>query len=271
MSEHELREFVRSFSPSAKAEADAEPSPSTEQDILHEFSDIPQSTQKRRTREGFVFDSKEARNFDTTSIKSARSGVKEILKDALEKAKNQAVQLKEQARQEGFEEGRKEGYEKGQQEAREEFTPLIQGFQKIVEDLSEFRKKMYPRLEREMIELVVELAKKVVHQELTVREDSVKEMIHAAVQAILDKEYLTIRVHPKDKEHAENFQPELQKMYGEIKNIKLETHEGITRGGCVVETNFGTIDTRIEKLVEQIDKILNLAPPPENLTPKNQG
>ena len=44
------------------------------------------------------------------------------------------------------------------------------------------------------------------------------------------------------------------------------TNSGITRGGCVIETNFGVIDARIEKLEEQIDRILNLSPnPPENL------
>lgn len=267
MSDTQHGAFVRSFTPSSKTDGD--PSPSTKEGVLHEFSDIAQTAPTRKTRENFVFDSSEARNFDATSIKGARLGVKEILKDALEKAKNQAVQLKGQARQEGFEQGRKEGFDRGQQDAKEEFIPLIQGFQKLVQDLSEFRKKMYPRLEREMIELVVELAKKVVHQELSAREDSVKEMIHAAVQEVLDKEYLTIRVHPQDKEHAETFEPELKKMYGEIKNIKVEPHEGITRGGCEIETNFGTIDTRIEKMDEQIDKILHLAPPPEDPSPQN--
>ena len=41
---------------------------------------------------------------------------------------------------------------------------------------------------------------------------------------------------------------------------------GIARGGCVVQTNFGVIDARIEKLEEQIDRILNLSPAlPEKL------
>ena len=41
----------------------------------------------------------------------------------------------------------------------------------------------------------------------------------------------------------------------------VDANSGITRGGCVIETNFGVIDARIEKLEEQIDRILNLAPP----------
>ena len=120
---------------------------------------------------------------------------------------------------------------------------------------------MYPKVEREMIEMVIQLAKKVIHYELSTREDSVQEMIQLAVQSVLDKESMIIKINPDDKGYAESFRPELHQLFGDIKNITFEAHSGIERGGCMIETNFGTIDARLEKLDEQIDKILNLAPP----------
>jgi len=45
-------------------------------------------------------------------------------------------------------------------------------------------------------------------------------------------------------------------LFSEIKNITFEEHPGIEKGGCVIETNFGTIDAKVDQLESQIDKIL---------------
>ena len=52
----------------------------------------------------------------------------------------------------------------------------------------------------------------------------------------------------------------MKNLFGEIKNITFEEHPGIEKGGCVIETNFGTIDAKVDQLESQIDKILKLAP-----------
>ncbi len=113
-----------------------------------------------------------------------------------------------------------------------------------------------------MIEMVVDLAKKVIHFEFSTRDDAVQEMIRLAVQSVLDRESMVIKINPADKGYAESFRPELHHLFSEIKNITFEAHSGVERGGCVVETNFGVVDARMDKLGEQMDRILNLAPPP---------
>jgi flagellar assembly protein FliH len=183
------------------------------------------------------------------------------MRDAFEKATTQARELKEQAIKEGTEKGFKEGFEKGREEAKTEFSPVLETLQKSIEELSSFRKMMYTKMEREMMEMTLALVKKIIHFELSTRPDRVQEMIRLAVSNVLDKESMIIKINPEDKTHAESFRPELQQIYGEIKNITFEVHPGIQRGGCVIESNFGTVDARIDKLDEQIDRILHLAPP----------
>jgi len=217
-------------------------------------------------RRGFAYDSEKARNFDQGNVDKAKEGVMQLLKDAMDKAKNQVGEIKSDARKLGYDTGFKEGFNKGKETAKEEFSPVLETTQQLVQELSEFRKEMYDKLEREMIEMVISLAKKVIHFEFSTREDAVQDMIRLAVQSVLDRESMVIKIHPTDKEYAESFRPELHHMFNEIKNITFVAHSGIERGGCVVETNFGVIDARIEKLEEQIDRILNLAPAqPEKL------
>jgi flagellar assembly protein FliH len=224
--------------------------------------DIQSSTMRR----GFSYDSENARNFDQANVKKAKEGVKELLKDALDKAKSQVSDIKSSAKKEGYDSGYEDGFKKGEDSARNEFSPFLETIQGLITDLTGFRKNMYDQLEREMVKMVVDLAKKVVHFEFSTRDDAVQEMIRLAVQSVLDRESMVIKINPADKGYAESFRPELHHLFSEIKNITFEAHSGVERGGCVVETNFGVVDARIEKLDEQMDRILNLAPPsPEEL------
>ena len=208
----------------------------------------------------FSYASSQGQNFDETNVKKAREGAKEILADAIEKAKTKAFQVREEARKLGYDEGYQEGFKKGEVYSNQEFKPLFKAFDDHVRELSGFRKKMYFKLEQEMIGLVVALAKKVIRHELSVREDSIQAMIRLAVESVLDKENMNIKVHPADKDFAESFQPELHQLFNEIKNITFEANPALDRGGCMIETNFGTIDARLEHLDDQIDKILTLTP-----------
>ena len=211
-------------------------------------------------RRGFTYDSENARNFDQASVDKAKEGVKEILKDTLDKAKRQAADIKAHAKKQGHNEGYAEGFKKGEDAAREELKPFLETIEELVSDLTGFRKDMYDKVEREMVEMVIRLAKKVIHFEFSTRDDAVQEMIRLAVQSVLDRESMVIKINPTDKGYAESFRPELHNLFGDIKNITFEGHSGVERGGCVVETNFGVVDARIDNLEEQMDRILNLAP-----------
>ena len=218
--------------------------------------------QSSSTRRGFTYDSEDARNFEDANVKKAKQGVKELLKDAMDKAKRQSIEIKAFAKKEGHDAGYNEGFKKGEDAAKLEFSPFLETIHELIADLTVFRKNMYDKGEREMVELVVSLAKKVIHFEFSTRDDAVQEMIRLAVQSVLDRESMVIKINPADKGYAESFRPELHHLFSEIKNITFEAHSGVERGGCVVETNFGVVDARIDKLGEQMDRILNLSPPP---------
>ena len=218
--------------------------------------------QSSSMRRGFTYDSEDARNFDDTNVKKAKQGVKELLKDAMDKATRQSIEIKAFAKKEGHDAGYNEGFKKGEDAAKLEFSPFLETIHELIADLTVFRKNMYDKGEREMVEMVVSLAKKVIHFEFSTRDDAVQEMIRLAVQSVLDRESMVIKINPADKGYAESFRPELHHLFSEIKNITFEAHSGVERGGCVVETNFGVVDARIDKLGEQMDRILNLAPPP---------
>lgn len=219
--------------------------------------------QKQSRKKPFSFDSKKARNFDPENVSRAKEGVKELLKDAINKAKEQSLIIRKDANNEGYAVGRKEGFQAGENNAREVFAPFLESLQEIIQELTSLRKRMYVKMEREMVEMIVELTKKIIRFEMSEREDSVKDIIRLAVKSVLDRETMVIKVHPEDKTYAESYRPELLKVFRDAKNISFVAHPGVPRGGCIVDSNFGRVEAHLDSLNEQIDKILRLAPPPE--------
>ena len=263
----------RQFKPSSTfIDLDSSEEKNKDEARLFELSEFL-NTASNRNR-GFSFDSENARNFDADNINKAKQGVKELIGDAVTKAKSLAIEIKENAYKEGhktgYEEGFQTAYQKGENSAKEEFIPLLQTINSLIQELSEFRTMMYPKVEKEMIEMITGLTKKILQHEINTNEDSVKQMILLAINSVIDKENMTIRIHPSDKAHAEAFSPELKNLFSEIKNITFEEHPGIEKGGCVIETNFGTIDARVDQLENQIEKILKLAPAVPVVSPSSK-
>jgi flagellar biosynthesis/type III secretory pathway protein FliH len=261
------RDFKRNlFIPEKKEGTYINPSRSRGSQVyqLKEFT-----SQKQGSKKPFAFDSKKARNFDPENVERAREGVKELLKDAINKAKEQSKQVREAANNEGYAVGRKEGFQAGENNAREIFAPFLETLQKVIEDLTSLRKRMYVKMEREMVEMIVELTKKIIRFDLADREDSVQDIIRLAVNSVLDRETMVIKVHPEDKTYAESYRPELHRAFGDAKNISFVAHPGVPRGGCVVDSNFGKVEAHLDSLDAQIDKILQIVPPsgeePSNL------
>jgi len=217
--------------------------------------------QKQGRKKPFSFDSEKARNFDPGNVARAREGVKELLQDAVNKAKERALKVKEDANNEGYAVGRKEGFLAGENKAREVFAPFLETLQEIVQELTSVRKRMRVKMEREMVEMVVQLAKKIIRVDLSTREDSVKDIIRLAVNSVIDRETMVIKVHPEDKTYAESYRPELLRAFADAKNISFVAHPGVTRGGCVVDSNFGKVEACLDSLDSQIYKILQVEPP----------
>lgn len=254
-----------SFTPQYFTPDDVTPEPQEKQ-FQHDYQmpDLnitPGSSSKEKNT--FNFDNEIQRNFDPTNVEKAKIGVQEVFKDAMDRLKIQADKIKFESQGEGFSAGEKEGFNSGEQYAREEFAPFLKTMEELVRELSEFRQKMYPKVEREMVDMIVQLTKKVIHAELSTREDSIQDVIRLAVNAVLDRERMVIKVNPGDQIHAETYRPELHHLFSEIKNITIEGQPSIERGGCLIETNFGTVDAQLHNLNDQIDRILGIAPPPE--------
>ncbi|MCC6501720.1 MAG: hypothetical protein IT362_01125 [Deltaproteobacteria bacterium] len=160
--------------------------------------------------------------------------------------------LERKAYENGFCAGEKAGFEFGRKKAE----VLFSGLDGIMNELSDFKQALYGRCEREMVGLCLSIAKKVIQRETAIKEDGVLECLRAALKSVVAGGEISIRVNPKDLSIVSSNRPELMRFCGGVKGMTFEADDAISRGGCVVSTNFGEIDATIDSAIAEIEEKL---------------
>ncbi len=183
-------------------------------------------------------------------------GSSEKIKALLQEAKEEAARIKgdareilEQAKGE-VERTKQEGYEKGFQEG------LQQGLELLFK-AKELRRKLFEDNEKEMIRLVFEIAGKVIGRELNENDKAILNVIRLAIHdAVGEKIY--VQVSPQDYENVKKHEKELIEKLEYGKTLIFRQNESVKKGGCVIETEIGTIDAQLETQLQAIKKALGL-------------
>ncbi len=156
--------------------------------------------------------------------------------EIIEAARVEAERIREQAREEGHREGVSQVMEALEQ-ARSEYDRTMQAAE---QDMLELAMRMAERIVRHQIELAPELA---------------KDLIDESLDLVRDKRQIMVIVHPEDLPILEQWRSQLE-MGVEASYIHFEEDERIGRGGCMIETEAGRVDARLEVQLQTFKQAL---------------
>lgn len=114
-------------------------------------------------------------------------------------------EIEREAYERGFDAGQKAGFEMGEQKA----LLLIQRLEKAVSDITELHQKELKELEKQVLELSIAIAKKIVLKELTLNPDIMADIVREALMRLQRTGQITIRIHPSLNEIFLRNKPEL--------------------------------------------------------------
>jgi flagellar assembly protein FliH len=218
---------------------------------LHYFPNIPMGNaamQKRCMPIG--------PRFKRTYFSSEDCPCPDSLQDADEAAKAEEAaraeisQIEENAYQRGFQDGQKIGYESGAEKAK----PVVESMRHALDRLENARKDMHLRLEKEVVALALAIAKKVICHEVTINKEVVVCVAREALQQVENPEEVRVKMSPGDLKYLQDMKEQLLDLTQNIENIRFEAEASIPSGGCIVETNFGRIDARIERQLQVVEE-----------------
>jgi len=148
-----------------------------------------------------------------------------------------------------------EGYAKGKADGLEEggrrVEPALEGFIESARELGLFREKLLKNSEKDLVDLIIAAARKIVHKEISTDRDVIAAVIKSALKNLTDRKDVIIYVNPEDHRFiAEN----KKRFFGDVddlKEISFLEDETIERGGCLIESKYGEVDARIKKQFDE--------------------
>jgi flagellar assembly protein FliH len=149
-----------------------------------------------------------------------------------------------------------QGYARGREEAQAELTSVAAAFARALHELASFRAGLRARYERELLELALGVARKVVQQELVAHPEIWLEMIRGAVHRAVDRERITIRVPAPLLEFLQGALPQLRAGLDDVKDLALVADPALPPNGCVIESRFGEVDIGVETQLDAIERAL---------------
>ncbi len=150
----------------------------------------------------------------------------------------------EQASRQGF----AEGYQAGLTQATAKALRLIEETSRLQESLA-----------REGAKLALAIASNVVGEHIKVSPESAQKMALKALQESAIGDSVVLVVNPEDEAVVRGADREFRRITGGAP-VGIEADEMVTRGGCIVRTEFGEVDARIETLLDSIAERLGLGP-----------
>ena len=191
-------------------------------------------------------------------LAAARAEAAEMLDDA----QAQAEALREAAWQEGFHQGQTEARAAVETEMRAKWTERQEALRieldAIAGDIAAAREALWQRQESEMVALALDIARQVIKTEVAQNPQVVHAVLANALRRITDKDNVRVRVSASDSPRVKEAREDLLEVVDGLRSIEIMEDRRVGDGGCVIETNAGTIDAKIETQIAEVARALGV-------------
>jgi flagellar assembly protein FliH len=170
---------------------------------------------------------------------------------AVARAEAEADALRAAAREEGLREGR--------EEALAALAPAIEALTQAAEAVRADQVARADRLEGHAVDLALFLAEKVLGGAIAVQPELVIESVRGALRGIVERERVTVLVHPDDLETVRNAMDDVRASLGGVEHCEVQAERRVSRGGAVVRTPDGDVDARVEIKLQRAREVVESA------------
>lgn len=152
----------------------------------------------------------------------------------------------EAARREAYQ----QGLEEGRRQAAAQWDAALQRLARSLEEIAGCKPRLRLEAEREVVELALAIARRIVRRELHIDPEAVLGLVKAALAKAGQREITEVRVHPA---HAEPVRAHLERI-GAPEALEVRPDPSLEPGAVLVETARGLIDASVETQLDEIGR-----------------
>ena len=160
-----------------------------------------------------------------------------------------AADTEERLRQ-AYDAGIAEGRAAAAQAAEEALRSVVERLAATTADIAATRGEALRRAEADMVRLSIEIARRILHRELSADTSVLEPLIRAALEKLQSQEVYRVRVHPDLEQLVRACLQQIGR------NSEIEVISDVTqpRGGAVFEINRGSLDASVETQLREIER-----------------
>jgi flagellar assembly protein FliH len=151
-----------------------------------------------------------------------------------------------------FAKGFAQGERAGAEAARERGEAMLRRLTQTIDELMALRTQMIHQTERQMVQLALAVARRVVHREVSLDQDLLVAMARVALERLGESARVTVRFHPEEFEAISARRA--NDWAGASVSVVADPRVG--RGGCRVESEFGTLDAGVDAQLQELARAL---------------
>jgi len=180
-------------------------------------------------------------------VKSSEYAAFANAEDIIALAESKAKRIEDEARQ-AYEEEKVRGHQEGMIEGKEKMTEhMIRYVQKTVEQLEHYEDTVVDMVMSAMQQVLGDMDDK----------DVITRVVNKALNLVKSQPKVILRVCPAQVETVEGQLKDILKQYPSIQFIDIQRDDRLESGDCILETDMGVIDARLDLQLDSIKKTLH--------------
>lgn len=154
-------------------------------------------------------------------------------------ARQKAQEILDSAREEGYRSGAAQWYE-------------------VLGDARRSRDNYLTANETALLKLAVRIAERLIGEELRTVPESIAGIVNEALRSVRRAKSLAVQVHPADVAFLKERLSTLGTPAAAAREIEIVPNASLSRGDCIVESDIGIIDARLEVQLNNMERALTL-------------
>lgn len=176
------------------------------------------------------------------------SEAERVEKATLERLK----EVQEDAYQQAYQLGREEGHKDAFERMSSEINQRLQDLDQLLTTVGRMKTEMVSFNEAHILKTILQMASKLARKEVNASPESLLAVIRESVSLSQDEENVLVLIAQEQLEFIEGLQGQMGRELEFLKKVKIQASPEVSIGGCIVQTNYGEVDARIEQRIDTL-------------------
>jgi flagellar assembly protein FliH len=195
-------------------------------------------------------------DFVIAEVVSQQAGITALKAKHLEDQVEETVlerlkEIQEKAYKGAYDLGLVDGNEKAFQEKQQELTSRVEKLVLLCQTMETYLETISKQSEIILMKVLFKIAERLAMRTIELDQEPIVELLKSIVQELQSAQHILVQINPGDLKFIEELKAKNDLHFDILKRVKFEANDQVLSGGCLVETDFGTVDASIEQRVEK--------------------